>query len=113
MQRQLEAASATTSAPASQLAIMKKAEAMKSSKEKAQPDQAPRNFPVPLTEAQIDEVASRAREKLPEAFALRFGTALPPALRSHPDPWIEDAKARKTAKGQRKPSDQVETEEPE
>ncbi len=109
MQQQLEAASASASAP--QPAIKKKAETMKSSKEKAQPDQAPRNFPVLLTEAQTDEVASHARENLPEAFALRFGIALPPAPRSHPDPWIEAAKARKTGKEQRKPSDQVETEE--
>ncbi len=66
-QQQLAAASAA------QPAIKKKAKAMKSSKEKAQLDRAPRNIPVPLTEAQLDEVESRAREKLPEAFAQGYG----------------------------------------
>ncbi len=97
----------------SQLATKKKTEAMKPSKEKAQPDQALRNFPVPLTEVQVDEVVSCAREKLQEAFAMRFGTALLPPLRPRPNLRMEAEKVRKTAKEQRKLSDQVEPEEPE
>ncbi len=97
--------SATRSTP---LAAKKKsAEKVKPSEKKAQPDDAPRNFPVLLTEAQLDKVESHARDRLSEIFTQRESDAPPPRL----DPRIEAAEARKKQAEQKKPTEQMETEE--
>ncbi len=73
-----------------QLAKMKSAKKVKPSEKKAEPDDAPRNFPVFLTEAQLDKVESHDREKLSEILTQRDRDEPLPRL----DPRVEAAEAR-------------------